>query len=320
MLDKNYSWYDYEKGQCHYCGTLLEETDECFQAHEEEAMHKFRVATDTTKDDELKAEITQWEKRKKEDVMEKEKAVAVLDAPRDVAPTLVGTLQETEKRYQELQAFIQKQMVESEDYGKIPGCPKPSLFKAGAEKLLEIYGYAVSDIETVNKVENWEKGFFHYEIKATAISKRSGQVVGVGIGSCNSKEKKYISQDPYSLVNTLQKMAKKRAVVDLALLVTRSSGIFTQDIEDLEANGHTQHQAVNPIKQEQPQHSQQPQQPQGALKLISEKQMLYIKSIAKTLAMSDEDLANMLETEFGTPILKELTSKDASNLIERLRQ
>jgi len=43
--------------------------------------------------------------------------------------------------------------------------------------------------------------------------------------------------DPYSLVNTLQKMAQKRALIGAVLIATRASGIFTQDLDDFEANG-----------------------------------------------------------------------------------
>jgi len=213
--------YDPINHCCDRCGLLT--TPEAFELHTEAECFAIEI-----KNRELKDQIN------KEDKMEEKKQeVAVVTQIRDVAPTLVGTLADTEKRYKELQEFIKKQMVENEDYGKIPGCPKPSLFKPGAEKLLEIYGYAVSDIQVTNKVEDWEKGFFHYEMKAIATSKRSGQIVGTGIGSCNTKEKKYINQDPFSLVNTIEKMAKKRAIVDLALLVTRSSAIFTQDVEDM---------------------------------------------------------------------------------------
>jgi len=176
----------------------------------------------------LAKELREFDEKKERQMEDKNKELMT----KDVAPTMVGTLAETETRYKQLQEFIQKQMVEDEDYGTIPGCPKPSLFKSGAEKLLELYGYAVSDIQ-ITKQENWETGFFAYEIKAIATSKRSGQIIGTGIGACNSKEKKYVSQDPYTIQNTLLKMAKKRAVVDLALLVTRSSALFTQDVEDI---------------------------------------------------------------------------------------
>ncbi len=39
--------------------------------------------------------------------------------------------------------------------------------------------------------------------------------------------------DPYSLVNTLQKMGAKRSYVHAVIAATRSAGIFTQDVEDL---------------------------------------------------------------------------------------
>lgn len=39
--------------------------------------------------------------------------------------------------------------------------------------------------------------------------------------------------DPYSLVNTLIKMACKRAYIHAVIAATRSSGLFTQDVEDL---------------------------------------------------------------------------------------
>ena len=40
------------------------------------------------------------------------------------------------------------------------------------------------------------------------------------------------NDDPYTLVNTVLKMAKKRAQVDAALTVASLSEIFTQDLED----------------------------------------------------------------------------------------
>lgn len=220
------SWYDKEKRECRICNTLMPDDDiKLFTLHEKDAFH-LSCSISMAYPDMLKKETIIMEDTNK-DLMTK-----------DVAPTMVGTLTEIETRYKQLQEFIQKQMIEDEDYGTIPGCTKPSLFKSGAEKLLELYGYAVSDIQ-ITKNENWDIGFFAYEIKAVATSKRSGQIVGTGIGACNSKENKYTKQDPYTIQNTLLKMAKKRAVVDLALLVTRSSALFTQDMEDIE-NGDKQ--------------------------------------------------------------------------------
>jgi len=48
------------------------------------------------------------------------------------------------------------------------------------------------------------------------------------------------NDDIYSLVNTLLKMAKKRALVDASLSAGRLSNVFTQDIEDLAHLNHSE--------------------------------------------------------------------------------
>src|SRR5690606_32465156 len=59
-------------------------------------------------------------------------------------------------------------------------------------------------------------------------------------GSANSKEPKFYKKkdgslrNPYEQVNTLKKMAIKRALVGAALQATGASGLFTQDVEDME--------------------------------------------------------------------------------------
>ena len=142
------------------------------------------------------------------------------------------TFTEAQKRLQMLQTYVKEMMIPGLDYGIIPGCPKPSLLKPGAEKLCDIYG--LSKLVTItNRIEDWEKGFFSYEVKTTLINKRTGFVEAEGLGSCNSKERKYKSQDAFSIANTILKMAKKRAIFDGVLSATRSSGIFSQDIEEL---------------------------------------------------------------------------------------
>ena len=59
------------------------------------------------------------------------------------------------------------------------------------------------------------------------------------MGAANTKERKYLKQDPFSVDNTVLKMAKKRALVDAALLVGSLSDIFTQDIEDMDLHGES---------------------------------------------------------------------------------
>jgi hypothetical protein len=132
-----------------------------------------------------------------------------------------------------LQQYVREHMVEGEDFGVIPGSTKPTLFKPGAEKLNAIFGLAPI-VEISNRVEDWDKGFVAYEIKVILLNKRTGQVEAEGIGSCNSKERRYARQDAPSISNTVLKMAKKRALVDATLSATRASGLFTQDLEDMD--------------------------------------------------------------------------------------
>lgn len=152
--------------------------------------------------------------------------------PTLTTPQFTISIDEAKERIIMLQNFIKEMMIPNIDYGIIPKCNKPSLFKSGAEKLCDIFGFS-KQIEILNRIENWEKGLFHYEVKVTLINKRTNMIEAEGIGACNTNEKKYKTQDSYSIINTVLKMAKKRALIDAVLSATRSSGIFTQDIEDI---------------------------------------------------------------------------------------
>lgn len=117
------------------------------------------------------------------------------------------------------------------DYNTIPGCGhKPALMKAGAEHLAAIFGFR-STSEVVHRIEALKEGFILYEI-ATTIYDTDGQIVAVGLGSCNSRERRYVNNFAGSM-NTVLKMAKKRSYVDAILTACHASGTFTQDIEDI---------------------------------------------------------------------------------------
>jgi hypothetical protein len=180
-----------------------------------------------------------------------------------LAPSFVVTPEQIKARIAELQSFVKSYMREGEDYGTIPGTQKPTLYKPGAEKLCDVYGFT-KEFTILERVEDWERGRFAYTVKATLRSKRTGLLEAEGLGSCNSMEARYRwlwvwenklppgfdptglavrhtksgrqyrvpNEDPWSQVNTILKMAKKRALVDAVLSATRSSGLFTQDLED----------------------------------------------------------------------------------------
>lgn len=142
-------------------------------------------------------------------------------------------VQQSMKAIQQFQGIVQNALVPNHDYGEsFFGANKPSLLKPGAEKILMLLGLS-SEYEIIEKIQDYEDGFFAYTIRC--VLKKNGQVITEGLGHCNSKEKKYTSdkQDVFMLGNTCLKMAKKRAQVDAALTVGSLSDIFTQDLEDM---------------------------------------------------------------------------------------
>lgn len=151
----------------------------------------------------------------------------------DVFPDFAASPDEVTRRTEMLRDYVKNHMTVGEDYGVIPGGNKPTLFKPGAEKLNAVFGLSPM-VEVSNRVEDWDNGFVAYEMKVTLLNKRTGIVEAEGIGSCNSRERRYKNQDAAGIANTVLKMAKKRALVDATLSATRASGMFTQDLEDVE--------------------------------------------------------------------------------------
>ncbi len=135
------------------------------------------------------------------------------------------------KQCETIELVVAKTLKPYVDYGVIPGCKKPSLLKAGAEKLAAHYGFSTS-ISIENRYENYDKKLVAYEVKVTVYD-ATGKIRAEGIGAANSCERKFMKGDFFSQINTVLKMAKKRAYVDGILTATGASSIFTQDIEDI---------------------------------------------------------------------------------------
>ncbi|RYX80456.1 hypothetical protein EON83_28570, partial [bacterium] len=155
-------------------------------------------------------------------------------SPADAFPDFAVDPDEITRRTQMLKDYVRNHMIDGEDYGVIPGGGmKPTLFKAGAEKLNAVFGLSPF-VEVIAREENWDDGFVSYEVKVSLLNKRSDRIDAEGIGSCNSRERRYKNQDAANIANTVLKMAKKRALVDATLSATRASGMFTQDLEDMD--------------------------------------------------------------------------------------
>lgn len=148
-------------------------------------------------------------------------------------------------------------------YGVIKGTDKPTLYKAGAEKIMATFRLAAEPfVEDLSGIDETGVPFIRYRVKVKMTSP-TGVVVGFGIGECSSLEEKYKWRKAYKedynaapedrrrikhypdgsvkqirtecadVANTVLKMAKKRSLVDGCLTSTAASDCFQQDIEDL---------------------------------------------------------------------------------------
>ena len=134
----------------------------------------------------------------------------------------------------QFQKIVQSQLKQNHDFGIIPGTPKPTLLKPGAEKILMLLGLR-SEFNIIDSMRDFDKGFFQYQVCCSLY--KNNALITQGLGAANNRETKYLKLDPYTVDNTILKMAKKRALVDAALLVGSLSDIFTQDLEDLDITG-----------------------------------------------------------------------------------
>lgn len=97
------------------------------------------------------------------------------------------------KRGRDRIATIQRQLMDRDvDYGTIPGTPKPTLLKPGAEKLCDIYGFR-ADFQPERLLgNNVTAPALAYQTRCELhLGSLDGPVVAVGYGSANSWERKH---------------------------------------------------------------------------------------------------------------------------------
>jgi hypothetical protein len=146
----------------------------------------------------------------------------------------VVDIQSALARYNAFGEFVSKILKKDTDFGEIPGTNKPTLLKAGAEKLGAFFGLRPIFVlqESVNDWMGQNHGgepFFFREYKVQLY--RAGELVGEGVGSCNSWEKKY----RYRWVNELEIPSN----VDKSVLEFRDGAIseFAFAVEKAETTG-----------------------------------------------------------------------------------
>lgn len=241
-----------------------------------------------------------------------------------------------------IQEAMKATMKKDVHYGVIPGCAKPSLYKAGAEVIMALFKLATDPVVT----DLSKNGEIRYQVKVN-ITTRDGHFVGSGIGECSSGEEKYswrtaicpeefestpetmkrikfkkqydsiqqiqqVRVNPSDMANTILKMAKKRALIDAVLTATGASDIFSQDIEDLPeeyveqtGNGTVPQEEIKQEVKPEPQPT-----PTSNGDVISEPQRKRLYAIAMSAGMKKEEFGEWLMFNFNYSSSKEINKSD----------
>lgn len=204
-----------------------------------------------------------------------------------IIPAATLSVKEIQGRALQIQQLMQSMMKPNVHFGVVPGCKSPSLYKPGSELLLMMFRIAVDPIvEDLSDAEH-----IRYRVRCRGLA-LDGSLVGIGVGECSTAEEKYsyrravceeefkaadplrqrvkwskgekggkaysinqVRMNPADLANTVLKMAKKRAQIDMCLTALGASDIFAQDLEELteEIRDHVTggEEAHEPIKQPQ---------------------------------------------------------------------
>ncbi|MHB8064564.1 MAG: hypothetical protein ACYDG2_18345 [Ruminiclostridium sp.] len=218
-----------------------------------------------------------------------------------LVPEFAITLKEARKRIDTLKKFVNELMMPGIDYGLVPGINKFTLLKSGAEKIADAYGLS-KRVEVTNRLEDWSRNIFHYEVKVILISKSTGTIEAEGIGGCNSKESAYKEQSGHDVINTILKMAKKRAFIDAVLTATRSSDLFTQDVEEMEWLWNKESKGST-----------------GQSIPATRKQLSFIFSIVEQKRIPVEKVKVVMQERYSVAESKQLTIQQASDFIDFLK-
>lgn len=293
----------------------------------------------------------------------------------------IMSIEQAVGRHNAVIQFAKTVMREGLDYGTIPGTERKSrdgtpssknntLLKPGAEKLCTLFGL-VPDFQDYRVTEDWDKGFFYYAFRC--VLSRNGKQVASGIGSCNSREKKYrrvqrccpgcgastLKKSKYpprgskqgtpggwwcdsknggcgtdfqhddpaitsqtgtidpaetaDLVNTIQKMAQKRALVAATLVATGASEFFTQDVEDMGIIEGDWEPHTPPVQQEEQHDAAEP------VVMASEQEVIQLEELISSLDDPKATTAGILKSA-KVKSLGQLTAEQAAYFAGRCRQ
>lgn len=246
-----------------------------------------------------------------------------------VAHTATAT--DIKAHVQLIQQVMSAVMKDKTHFGVIPGTPKPSLWKPGAEVLCATFriapSYRTEDLS--------DHDCIRYRVTCVGTHQMTSTVLGEGMGECSSNEEKYkwkkaynrefdaadesrrrikygydrdrreeyeikqVRTEPADLANTILKMACKRAQVAMTLNVTAASDIFTQDLEDMPEEireGVVSADSENPAPRGKPE-TQAPQSNGGGRGFATEKQVGFVRKKLDGAGIAENDFYKAFEIE-----------------------
>jgi hypothetical protein len=109
-------------------------------------------------------------------------------APRPIAVRSELTVDELIAQAAKVTDAMKRAMVPDVHYGKIPGVQKPSLLKAGAEKLAVLFGLRAD----YDVLERWDPDSHYYVRAFCTLTRMANDVrIATGFGSCTTRESRY---------------------------------------------------------------------------------------------------------------------------------
>lgn len=247
--------------------------------------------------------------RRRGDAMTEETAVTVVQQSQQLS------IRQVADRVNLVHEVLEKVLKKNTHYGTVPGCgSKMVLLKPGADVLAMTFRLVPRFEITRTDLEN---GHREYDVTCS-MSGIEGNLLGQGVGSASTMEKKYRyryeggtwdpaqgkkvgakkieNEDIADCYNTVLKMAKKRAHIDATLTVTGAADIFTQDLIDEDEP------KKKPV--EMPKESKAAPAKAG---VISEKQRKRLFAIATNANVEQDALKQHLVDEYGISHTRDIT-------------
>lgn len=229
-----------------------------------------------------------------------EKGVVLYEAEKAVVQNKRGGYELTSP-FNELSTVLKR----GSDFGLIPKTKKPTLYKAGAEKICLLYGlFAHYEIES--KIEDHgENPFFFYNVKCNLVKVNPADgreyIFASAYGSSNTGESKNGFAGVYNSANTALKMAQVRALRAAALSIGGLSDIFDQDIENESFMENAQEIYASTDENAK----------------VSAKQIKRLYAIAGDAGLNPEQAKNKI-IAMGFASTKDITQKDYDRICEEL--